>query len=215
MMATRAALILLGAIAVVGCASHERIAALNRINQDNLRALEAQLTLTALGDPAKTQKNRADFAALVKSGDEKKIATFLDAQRKERINEYESRFGDSTEASTRALARAAAAKRDTSVRFPRKEDQDAALLDDLARIQTDFRRDADAAAARAEDLARLYGKLIEAIHALHVNGADIQKYLELNDFQRLRADISGMDRATLEQIGEDLKALRERIKLGK
>ena len=49
-------------------------------------------------------------------------------------------------------------------------------------------------------------------HALHVNGADIQEYLGLNDFQRLRTDISGMDRATLEQIGEDLKALRERFK---
>src|SRR5262249_10349615 len=125
-----------------------------------------------------------------------------------------AKLGSSRPASLRALSRAGLATIDAKSKFADPEPQQIYLNAELARIQTQFNEEADADAKRATLLRALDGKLADAAKALHENGKDIQRYLDLGILERLFTDVRGMDTTKLKQIGEDLKSISGQLAPG-
>jgi hypothetical protein len=143
----------------------------------------------------------------------KKVEEQLNAKAAHQI--YELAAIDS---GTRALAlsRAAATEaelaRDFGVRDCSKDPRCRTVLGyRLATIELDYwaRRDEDQQKVR--DLEQLHQEFSEAFSALRTNGEGIQKYLELNWFERLCEDAKGFDPEQLEKIGGDLKDIAARL----
>jgi hypothetical protein len=49
---------------------------------------------------------------------------------------------------------------------------------------------------------------------LHENGQDIQRYLDMDFFERVFTNVRGMNTTKLKQIVEDLRSLSERVTPG-
>lgn len=123
-------------------------------------------------------------------------------------------LASSRAASLRAQAQAGLAKIEAQSRFSEAEARRIYMNAQTARIQTEFNDEADDTARRADLLEKLDGKLADAAKALHANGTDIQRYLDLGFFERLFTNVRGMDTTRLKQIGEDLKSLSQRVAPG-
>ena len=124
------------------------------------------------------------------------------------------KLGSSRAATLQALSRAGLADVEAKSRFSDDKARQVYLNAELARIQTQFNDEADAAAQRAALLRALDGKLADAAKALHENGKDIQRYLDLGTLERLFTDVRGMDTTKLKQIGEDLKSISGQLAPG-
>jgi len=124
------------------------------------------------------------------------------------------KLASSRAATLNAEARAGLAEIEAKSRFSDADARRIYLNAENARIQTEFNVEADDTARRAALLKELDAKLVAAAKALHTNGKDIQRYLDLGFFERLFTDVRGMDPARLKQIGEDLKSVAQRLAPG-
>lgn len=125
-----------------------------------------------------------------------------------------AKLASSLGASVRAQAKARVATIEAQAWFSDAAAQRIYLNGRTARIQTEFNDEADDTARRAALLQALDGKLADAAKALHANGQDIQRYLDLGFFERLFTDVRGMDTTTLRQIGDDLRSISQRLAPG-
>lgn len=124
------------------------------------------------------------------------------------------KIASSRAATVRAVSQAGVADIEAKARFTNTDAQRIYLNAQTARLQTEFNHEADDAIHRANLLKTLDGRIADAAKALHENGQDIQRYLELGFFERLFTDVRGMDTTKLKQIGDDLKSLSERLAPG-
>jgi hypothetical protein len=123
-------------------------------------------------------------------------------------------LGSSRAASLNALSEASLSNVEAQARFSDPGARKIYLNAQTARLQTEFNDEAADSARRAGILRALDGKFADATKALHENGQDIQRYLDMGFFERLFTDVRGMDTTKLKQIGEDLKSLSQRIAPG-
>lgn len=214
------ALLLLGA--TTGCANYGAVADLNASNQFLLLSLETQLSVDAFdGEPVKDARAllepvRPEKLAKLGEKEQKELLaewkTDVDAARTEWIANLEKEFSDTKEALGAALAKEGRAQAELG-RFPGLGRKDRATLLNASRaeIQAEYYEQIDAIAQRAADIAKLELALIMAVRTLRENGEDIQQYLELPWWKRVGADVKGMDREQLKQIGEDLKSLQKKL----
>jgi hypothetical protein len=152
------------------------------------------------GDVAKLNRTNQDYLARL----DKQLSS-------DTAKSVYAKLGSSRAATLRAQSRAGLASIEAKSRSSDVSAQQTYLNAELARIQTQFNAEADDDAGRAALLRALDGKLADAAKALHENGKDIQRYLDLGVLQRLFTDVRGMDTTKLKQIGEDLKSISEQL----
>jgi hypothetical protein len=123
-------------------------------------------------------------------------------------------LGSSRSASLNALSAASLANVEAQARFSDPDARKIYLNAQTARLQTEFNNEAVDSARRADILKTLEGKFADAAKALHENGQDIQRYLDMDFFERVFTNVRGMNTTKLKQIGEDLRSLSERVTPG-
>ena len=156
------------------------------------------------GDVAKLNRTNQDYLARL----DKQLSSDT------AVKPLYAKLGSSQAATNHALSRAGLASIEAKSRFSDTRAQQIYLNAELARIQTQFNEEADDDAGRAALLRALDGKLADAAKALHENGKDIQRYLNLGVLERLFTDVQGMDTTKLKQIGEDLKSISGQLAPG-
>ena len=135
---------------------------------------------------------------------DKEKPAFLDQIKKQRAQELKSKLSSiKTAVKSKKLFEAAAVVEAVP--------EGQARQNKLAELEIEYYKEIDPLASHFNNVAELYLKLIEAIHALHENGQDISTYLNLGSFDRLVTDVKGMDKEELKQIGDDLKVIQKRL----
>ena len=160
---------------------------------------------TSYGEIAKLNQTNQDYL--------QRLENQLSANTKSTEMIY-AKLASSRAASLRAQDQAGLAEIEAQSRFSDAKARQIYLNAQKARLQTEFNDDADDTARRADLLQKLDGKFADATKALHANGKDIQRYLDLGFFERLFTNVRGMDTTKLKQIGEDLKSISERVAPG-
>jgi len=166
-------------------------------------ALERRLSLGAQGEKAMNEARSAP--GFNEESFVKKMRGAWVAQLKDQLASHRA-------ATLRAQSAAGLAQIEAKARYSDATSRQIYLRAELARIQTRFQEEADEAIARAEALVALHGQLVDAVHILHENGKDIQRYLSMGFFERLFTDVKGMDPEKLKAMGEDLQALSEPLR---
>ena len=204
-MRRSARLLILGLLAIgaVGCANYAPVASLHRQHQAYLEQLEAQLSL----DPEGRRQLERMTTATPEAREE-----LLRTGREARAARYRTEIGSAQGASLRALVKERAARADFATRPGDEPNRTILLNAQLGQIQEAFFLESETDAFRGRDLAALYRKLVEAVRALHENGVDIQRYLDLGRLERAWTDVQGMDPEKLKAIGDDLKGLADRLR---
>lgn len=197
----RLALVVPAALAI-GCADFGVVAQANRENLDGLEAMEMSLRLDASAR-AELARNGATWSANERQ-------EFLAAKTKARIDALAAQLASTADLQDQAIAEDVAARRQG-----RREGKDESeLRANAASIDARYRAEADRRRAEATLTAGGLQRVVDALAALRANGADIQEYLELPWWRRLYTDVKGMDREQLDAIGNDLDAIRTRLRAG-
>lgn len=180
-------------IMMSGCASnnYKAVAELHDINQKNIKALQLHMVF------GKDEEKKRAYEEII-DANEKSEYFRKEIKNKEKTLK-EGLFSLEDRISAKYIEKANALKDDKTINLKKAE------------LEKEYYEETDALYKHSNDVVALYIKLIEAIDVLHKNGEDISKYLNQSPLERLRTDVTGMDKEKLKQIGNDLKVIQQRI----